>query len=151
MIVRAYDLEAEIRQHKFDNLWPIFEEGRAGDLTLKEQKLIGEYFRGSLKRPKGRPKDDMEHEFAQILYSEYQALRQYGMTADELGSYIYNNFTGDRNVLAPLRGKGLKRRDAIAKLAEIRTMGEKNVERLVDLGKKIERIESELHTEEGWY
>lgn len=139
LTVRGFDLEEEIRQHKFDHVARIFREGKAGELTPKEQNLLADYFEGKLRRPKGRPRDNEQHLFAENLYSEYQLLRKYGRTSAECSEYISENFGAlGKGGLNPLKGQGMSRQDAIQKLADIHIMGTKNVERLVDLGKKLE-------------
>jgi hypothetical protein len=146
-IVSGYDLDEDIRQHRFENLARAFRKGQVAELKQSTLNLLADYLEGKLKRPKGRPNID-EYDLALSLYSEYSTLRRYGLTRKEYAEYcITNHGKRGNELLDPLKGKGLSREDAINKLADIdftgTPMGIKNVERLVTLGKRIDEYEAE--------
>jgi len=138
-----HDYAEDIKQHRFEMLVSLLRRGEVSFLEQNELNLLADYLEGKLKKPKGRPKDEYENEFAQALYDEYVSLRKYAQTPGEIAKTFENNVYEvgkPRHRQPPVNP--MTHKEAIEALCSRNYtgifMGVKNVERLVTLGKKVD-------------
>jgi hypothetical protein len=145
--ILRYDYAEEIKSHNFKHVAALIRKGDISALDQTELDLLSDFLEGKLKRPKGAPKRDA-YELAEYLYDEYLSLRNFGLTSREFSNYHQKHATPEnyKELFHILRKSGMNRQQAIEALASEKGMGCKNVERLIDLGRKIsDQRAEEMH------
>lgn len=140
-----WDYADDIKNHRFSRIADLLRDGKINELNREEQSLLADFLEGRLKLSKGRRSHYDKLVLAEYLHNELKSLRTYGMTTDELAEFFQTNATVENHkiLLESIKTKRLNRKQALERLAKRECMGLKNVERLVRIGKELDKEEIE--------